>query len=120
MASPDVGSVRNLSRYVDALIHLEGSAGKVKVVMNRSSSSYAIETDQIEQAMRLPVSIKVSSAYAELVRAGNLGEPLTPNANSEISNQFMKWASSLVGVAPEIVVAKKSKKVFGMLNLLKA
>ncbi|SFS18300.1 pilus assembly protein CpaE [Granulicella pectinivorans] len=120
VASPDVGSVRNLSRYVDALSHGDQASDKVKVVMNRSSSTYAIEIPQIEQAIKLPVSIKISSAYPELVRAGNLGEPMSPDANTEVTNQFVKWANTLVGISSEVAVPKKNKKVFGMLNLLKA
>jgi pilus assembly protein CpaE len=119
VASPDVGSIRNLSRYVDALSHGDEASEKVKVVMNRSTSTYAIEITQIEQAMKLPVSVKISSAYPELVRAGNLGEPMSPDANVEITNQFVRWANSLVGVASEVAVTKKNRKVFGMLNLLK-
>ena len=114
VATPDVGAVRDLSRHVDLLIPSDGSSDKLQVILNRASSPYAIDVTQIEKAMKLPIAIRIASSYPELVRADNLGEPLSPDAHTELSGQLAKWASSLVGATSPAPVTKRSKSLFAM------
>ncbi len=114
VATPDVGAIRDLSRYVDTLIPSDGSSEKLQVVINRVATPYAIDVAHIEKAMKLPIAIRIASSYPELVRASNLGEPLTPTTKSELSSQFTKWANTLVGATTPKAVAKKSKGIFAM------
>ncbi len=78
VATPEIGAIRDLSRYVDNLMQIEGTTAKMQVVINRFSSRYAVNVEQIEKAIRLPVAIRLPNSYAELVRSVNLGEPISP------------------------------------------
>ena len=97
VATPEIGAIRDLSRYVDSLMQIEFTTEKMHVVINRFSSRFAVAVEQIEKAIRLPVALKLPSSYLDLVRAVNLGEPISPKAKSEFAVQIAKWASTLVG-----------------------
>ena len=118
VATPEIGAIRDLSRYVDNLSRIETTTEKMQVVINRFSSRYAVKVEQIEKAIRLPIAIRLPNSYTELVRSVNLGEPIAPSRKSEFSMQFIKWAASLAGVAaPRTVAAEsKSKSLFGFLS----
>jgi len=118
VATPEIGAIRDLSRYVDNLTRLETTTEKMHVVINRYSSRYAVKVEQIEKAIRLPIAIRLPNSYTELVRSVNLGEPIAPNRKSEFSMQFIKWAASLAGVAaPRALPAEsKTKSFFGFLS----
>jgi pilus assembly protein CpaE len=100
VATPEISAVRDLSRYVDDLTQFDDSS-KVKVVINRYSSQFAVSLEEIEKAIRLPVSFNVPNSYVELVRSANLGVPLNSHVNSGFTNEVMRWAKSLVGAADE-------------------
>ena len=118
VATPEIGAIRDLSRYVDNLTRIETTVEKMHVVINRFSSRYAVKVEQIEKAIRLPIAIRLPNSYTELVRSVNLGEPIAPSRKSEFSMQFIKWAASLAGaVAPRALPAEtKSKSFFGFLS----
>lgn len=98
IATPEIGAIRDLSRYIDGLIQNEHTTAKVHVVINRFSSRDAVGIEQIEKAIRLPVEVKICNSYAECVRAINVGEPIGPERKSEYSLQFTKWSNTLAGV----------------------
>jgi pilus assembly protein CpaE len=111
VATPEIGAVRDLSRYVDSLSQSEQNVEKVKVIINRFSAQHAVSIEQIEKAIRLPVAIKLPNSYAEVVRSGILGEPINHKQKSDFSGQLLKWVNALVGTAPlaeENTPAKKS------------
>jgi pilus assembly protein CpaE len=111
VATPEIGAVRDLSRYVDVLSENEQSTDKFKVVINRFSAQHSVSAEQIEKAIRLPVAFKLPNSYAEVSRAGILGEPISYKTKSEFSAQLIKWVSSLAGpVANHIEEAAKAKK----------
>jgi pilus assembly protein CpaE len=118
VATPELGAIRDLSRYVDNLTRIETTTEKMHVVINRFSSRYAVKVEQIEKAIRLPIAIRLPNSYTELVRSVNLGEPIAPSRKSEFSMQFIKWAASLAGAAaPRALPAEtKSKSFFGFLS----
>ena len=97
VATPEIGAIRDLSRYVDSLSHSEHNVEKVKVVINRFSAQHAVSIEQIEKAIRLPVAIKLPNSYAELARSALLGEPVGHKQKTEFAAQLLKWASSLAG-----------------------
>ena len=96
IATPDVPAVRDLSRCVDRLIQCNLSPGKLKVAVNRYCSQGAVTLQQIEKAIRQPISMTVPNCSAELIRAMNTGTPLDPEGKSEFVSQMRKWAASLV------------------------
>jgi pilus assembly protein CpaE len=107
VATPVIGAIRDLSRYVDGLVQNTRTTEKLHVVINRCSSEEAVSIEQIEKAIRLPVEIRICNNYFECVRAVNTGEPIPPDDKSEFSMQFAQWAGSLVGVNPLPPPAKK-------------
>lgn len=96
IATPDVAALRDLSRHVENFALSASAAGKLRIVVNRSSSHDAVTSQQIESAVRFPVSVSVPNNYAELVRSINAGEPIAPQRRSEFSTQISKWANRLV------------------------
>jgi pilus assembly protein CpaE len=111
VATPEVAAIRDLSRLVDRLIHVDDSTEKLHVVLNRSESPFAISVEQIEKAMRLPIQIKISNSYPELIKAENLGEPIPIGSKGEISADFSRWADSLVGVSRNTPSARKGRRL---------
>jgi pilus assembly protein CpaE len=114
IATPEIGSIRDLSRHVDSLSQNEQNAEKVKVVINRFSAQHAVSLEQIEKAIRLPVAIKLPNSYADVVRSGILGEPISPKHKSEFSAQILKWVSGLTGDAPYAEEPAPKKSVFSL------
>lgn len=110
VATPEIGGVRDLSRYVDSLSQSEQNVEKVKVVINRFSAAHAVSVEQIEKAIRLPVTIKLPNSYSEVVRSGILGEPISHKHKSDFSGQILKWVNGLVGATPHVEEAAPAKK----------
>jgi pilus assembly protein CpaE len=110
VATPEIGAIRDLSRYVDSLAHSEHNVERVKIVINRCTSQHSVSIEQIEKAVRLPVAIKLPNSYADLARSALLGEPIPPKQKTEFSIPLLKWANSLVGASgqPDEEAPKKS------------
>jgi pilus assembly protein CpaE len=113
VTTPDVPALRDLSRYVDRLSQVGVSPSKLKVVVNRFSSEGAVTLDQIEKAIRQPISITVPNNQAELMRAMNTGTPISPDRKIEFALQVKKWAASLLPITPELV-AEEPKRRFSL------
>jgi pilus assembly protein CpaE len=109
IASPEIGAIRDLSRYVDGLIQNEQATEKLKVVINRYSSREAITLEQIEKAVHLPIAFKIANNYGLLVQSINTGEPVTSDTKSDFSQQLLKWCSTLVGDAKPAETATEKK-----------
>lgn len=122
VATPEIGAIRDLARYVDHLSQIEGATPKMQVVVNRVTSKYAVNVEHIEKAIRVPVAIQLPNSYAELVRSANLGEPISLQGKSDFTTQFMNWANTAVGstgvAAPpatgEKPKSKSKSKLFAM------
>ncbi len=114
VATPEIGAIRDLSRYVDNLTQTDFPTEKMDVVINRFSSRYAVNIEQIEKAIRLPVAIKLPNCYTELVRAGNLGEPISPNRKTDFSAQFLKWVNTLAGTAGSVKQEARSRSLLAL------
>jgi pilus assembly protein CpaE len=118
VATPEIGAIRDLARYVDHLTQIEGANQKIQVVINRVASRYAVNVEHIEKAIQVPVAIQLPNSYAELVRSANLGEPISLKGKSEFTTQFMNWANTVVGstakVAEPETKTKSKSKIFAM------
>ena len=110
VATPEIGAIRDLSRYVDGLIQNEQATRKLQVVINRYSSHEAVTIEQIEKAVHLPIAFKIPNNYGELVRSINIGEPLSADSKSDFSVQMTKWAASLAKVAMPAAQEPAKKK----------
>jgi pilus assembly protein CpaE len=113
IASPEIGAIRDLSRYVDGLIQNEQATTKLQVVINRYSSHEAVTIEQIEKAVHLPIAFKVANNYTQLVQSINTGAPVAAENKSEFSGQLTKWAASVAGVT-EARTAEPAKKRFSL------
>jgi pilus assembly protein CpaE len=108
IATPEIGAIRDLSRYLDGLIQNEHTTDKLQVVINRYSSRDAVTLEQIEKAVRLPIAFKISNAHADVVHAINVGEPVGSESGSDFSKEMLSWAAGLVGAkSPSIQVPAK-------------
>jgi len=113
IATPEIGAIRDLSRYVDGLIQNEQATEKLHVVINRYSSREAVTIEQIEKTLHLPIAIKIANNYSELVRSINVGEPLPPDRKSDFSLQLVRWATALTGTT-EATAQGPVKKRFAL------
>jgi len=114
VATPDIGAIRDLSRYIDGLSRNESTSARLHVIINRYSSHGAIAIEQIEKAIRVPVEVRLCNAYTGCQRAINVGEPIGPDKKSEISTQFSRWTSILTGdETPKAQPARKGFSLFG-------
>ncbi len=113
IATPEIGAIRDLSRYVDGLIQNEHATKKLQVVINRYSSHEAVTIEQIEKAVHLPIAFKIANNYSQLVQSINIGEPVAAASKSEFSLQMMKWATALVG-ATGPTAQEPAKKRFAL------
>jgi pilus assembly protein CpaE len=96
VSTPDVVSLRDLARLVENLSLNESATGKLRLVVNRSTATDSVTPDQIEKAVRFPISIAVPNNYFELLRAINDGEPISPDRRSEFNQRISRWASQVV------------------------
>ena len=98
VATPEISALRDLSRYVDELAK-QADEKKVKVVINRFSSQFAVSLAEIEKAIRMPVTFSVPNSFLELVRSANLGTPLPASMRNGFTTELCRWARSLTGEA---------------------
>ena len=114
ISTPEIGAIRDLSRYVDHLTPNSNTTEKMQVVVNRVSSRYAVHVEHIEKAIRLPVAIRLPNSYADLVRSANLGEPISLKTKSEFNAEFLNWSNTLVGSTGQSSTNKTKSSIFAM------
>lgn len=114
ITTPDIAALRDLSRHVENFALNETAAGKLRIVLNRSSSNDAVSVEQVENAVRFPVSFSVANNYAELMRAINAGEPISPQRRSEFTTQIGKWANKLVHAPSGMGTPAPKRKSFSL------
>jgi len=100
VSTPEIGAVRDLSRFVDSLVQNDENKERLKVIINRFSSQHAVGPEQIEKAIRTEIFMRFPNSYAEVVRSGIMGEPIGPKQKSEFGAQVAKWVSTLAGSGP--------------------
>lgn len=96
VSTPDVAALRDLARLVENLSLSESATSKLRVVVNRSTATDSVTSDQIEKAVRFPISIAIPNNYFELQRAINDGEPIPPQRRSAFSLALTRWANRIV------------------------
>ncbi|MGH9616651.1 MAG: AAA family ATPase, partial [Acidobacteriaceae bacterium] len=112
VATPDVAALRDLSRHVENFGVDSRTAPKLRIAINRSCSNDAVSPEQVEKAVRFPVSVTVPNSYAELLRAINAGEPLAPQRRSEFTMKIGKWANRIVQAQAEPDPVRAKRKGF--------
>lgn len=112
VATPDVAALRDLSRHVENFGVDSRTAPKLRIAINRSCSNDAVSPEQVEKAVRFPVSVTVPNSYAELLRAINAGEPLAPQRRSEFTMKIAKWTSRIVQAQSDLEPVRAKRKGF--------
>ena len=113
VSTPDVAALRDLARLVENISLSESASSKLRVVVNRSTATDSVTSEQIEKAVRFPISIAVPNNYFELLRAINDGEPISPLRRSEFNQALARWASRIIyGVSGSAMPAKKKPFFF--------
>jgi pilus assembly protein CpaE len=116
VTTPEVGPMRDLARYLDALGQVDGVTDKLRIVLNRHPSPSAVTLEQVEAALGRSVAMKLPNSYTELVHTENLGQPLAPHSKSEFAAQVLRWSTSLAGPAAPVPSLKAKKSLFGPWN----
>ncbi|MGD0796521.1 MAG: AAA family ATPase [Acidobacteriaceae bacterium] len=116
VSTPDVASLRDLARLVENLSLTEAATSKLRVVVNRSTASDSVTPEQIEKAVRFPISVAVPNNYFELLRAINDGEPIPPQRRSEFNAALARWANLIANGAAAADPPAPKKKLFAFLG----
>lgn len=115
VSTPDVAALRDLARRVEHLSLIDTATAKLRIVINRSTSDDAVTADQIETVVRFPVWIAIPNNYADLLRAINAGEPISPQHRSPFAQQVNKWADKLISLnAAQVEHPSAPKKRFAL------
>lgn len=110
IATPDIGSIRDLSRLVDGLLRYHQPKEKLQVILNRVGSKGAMSSGQIEKASRHPVARNITNSYLEIAKAAAMGLPVPPEEKSEFASQLREWSESIAGDPVQDVAAAPVKK----------
>ena len=110
ISTPDVASLRDLARHIEHLSLLPDFASKLRVVVNRSTSDNAVTSEQIEAAVRFPVSLTVPNNYMDLYRAINAGEPISVQHRGAFTQAIARWAARLTLDASFVAAASPLKR----------
>jgi pilus assembly protein CpaE len=112
ISTPDVAALRDLARLVESM-HLN-EPGKLHLVINRSTAEDSIKSEQIEKAVRFPITVAVPNNYLELLGAINAGEPLAPQRRSEFNARLTEWANQIVNGSKTISSPPPKKRGFSL------
>jgi pilus assembly protein CpaE len=116
VSTPDVAALRDLARLVENLSLSESATSKLRVVVNRSTATDSVTSDQIEKAVRFPISISVPNNYFELQRAINDGEPVPPQRRTEFNQALARWANRIVYGTSGMKSPPEKKRFFAFLR----
>jgi pilus assembly protein CpaE len=116
ISTPDVASLRDLARLVENLSLNEPATAKLRLVVNRSTATDSVTPEQIEKAVRFPISIAIPNNYFELLRAINDGEPIPPERRSEFNQRMARWANQIVNGMAAPAAPSLKKRLFPFLR----
>lgn len=117
VATPDVPSIRNLSRYLEHLSRFSDPTDHAKIVVNRYSKKGDISKDRIEKILKKHIHIAVPNSYAEVIEAVNTGTPIPPDKGLEFVQVLRHWVELLTQGLPGPSARQEPQKRFGILRL---
>jgi pilus assembly protein CpaE len=101
VSTPDVAALRDLARLVEHIGLSPSANGKLRLIINRSTADDSFTPEQIQKAVRFPVSNSVPNNYGELLHAINQGVPIAPTRKSVFNDALATIAREIVhGSAP--------------------
>ena len=116
--TPEIPAIRNALRYIDHLCAMQYPEENIHIVLNRHAKRSALSDEQIEQALRRRISVKIPNNYGQMVAAINAGTPIDFDSKSVFSEAFAEWASLLAGKQPPPPASvKASRSLLGIFGL---
>jgi pilus assembly protein CpaE len=116
VSTPDVAALRDLARMVEKLSLTESATSKLNVVINRSTATDSITSEQIEKAVRYPIAISVPNNYFELQRAINDGEPISPQRRTEFNQALSRWVGKILHSEAGVESGREKRRWLGFLR----
>lgn len=109
-----VPSIRNATRYLEALVRAGIPEDRLEIVVNRADSSGGrVTTKDIEESIKKPVFGIVPNDYHYVSRSLDFGRPLAvTDRSSPVKGAISKIARSLVGEAARPTCGPTSRKGF--------
>jgi pilus assembly protein CpaE len=95
ISTPDVAALRDLVRHTEQLNRMKGFVDKLRIFINRSTSVDAVNPEQIQGAVKFPVTQAIPNSYLELMRALNAGEPIPMSDRGAFSLALETWGNRL-------------------------
>ena len=110
IATPDVAALRDLARHAEHLSLIGAETSKLRVVINRSTSDDAVTAEQIQEAVRFPVTVTVPNNYGALVKAINDGEPISHQKRGDFTVSLNRWADQIQAGDSNLSVESTTRK----------
>lgn len=109
----DLPRLKDAKHYLRNLINANYAKERIRVVVNRSGISKAINSKEAESILEFPVAVHLSNDDEMVGESVNMGQPFVISApHKPLSREVIKFADELIATVG--VVRKKSKSIFGM------
>ncbi len=101
ITTPEVGAIKNTSRFLELAEKLAIGPERVHILVNRSDSDVGVEIGEIERTLRHPVAFQVISGGRTVVFSVNRGIPLVmDHPGHPFSQQMLAIAEELMAAMP--------------------
>jgi len=112
VVSPDLPCLKNTKRALEVMRNL-GFKDKVKLILNRASSGFGIEEEDVEKAMEMQVALSLPADVRLVVSSMNRGEPLVlAEPTSLLAKGIHKMALLVRGQADSGRVEERNRFIF--------
>lgn len=103
VTTPDLPSLRNLTRGLPLLEEIKESKGRdwLRVVVNRHESRGLVSLDQVEETLGRPIFGTVRNDYETVMQAINTGTPAVTLGPSDFAEDVRVVAGEIAGVDVE-------------------
>ena len=91
-----MAALRDLARLGEHIGLSPAGKGKLRLIVNRSTADDSFTPEQIQKAVRFPVSNSVPNNYGELLQAINQGVPIPPTRKSAFNDAIATVAREIV------------------------
>ena len=106
VVTPELPAVKNAARTLEYLVSKHYPENCIDILLNRHAKNNLLTDEEIEAALRRPISLKIPNSYDEFAKAINAGTPVVSGRNTKLSLAFDDWADQLMG--EEATVAAKT------------
>lgn len=110
LTTPDIASLRNITRAMPLLSKLRGSRQKtpIRLVANRCESDQVVSLRDIERTVGLEVFHSLRNDFAPIVESINLGTPAVLRGSSKYGSDVRKLAGAITDISMGDATPRKS------------